>query len=162
MSGLHGAINLWLHITAAAVWIGSQFFLVLVAIPALKPVRETPFYLAALRALTRRYGYLGWGSLALVTLTGLERLFISYPDLSILVTTSYGNWLLLKMCLAGAIILLTALHTFVVGPRLFHAMETADSPGSLRVVSLAVSTAVLLMSLGVLFLVAGMRSGLAG
>lgn len=162
MSGLHGAVNLWLHITAAAIWIGSQFFLVLVAIPALKPVRETPFYMAALRTLTRRYGYLGWGSLALLTLTGLERLFISYPDLSFLVTTNYGGWLLLKICLAGAIILLTALHTFVVGPRLFHAMAAAEPQGKLRSVSLAVSSVVLLMSLGVLFLVTGMRSGLAG
>jgi len=162
VSGLHGAVNLWLHIIAAAIWIGSQFFLVLVAIPALKPIRETPFYMAALRALTRRYGYLGWGSLALVTLTGLERLFISYPDLSFLVTTTYGNWLLLKICLVDAIILLTALHTFVVGPRLLRAMETAESHGKLRSLSLAVSTTVLLMSLGVVFVVAGMRSGLAG
>ena len=161
MPGLHGAVNLWLHVTAAAIWIGSQFFLVLVAIPALKSLRETPFYLAVLRTITRRYGYLGWGSLALVTLTGLERIFISYPDLSFLVTTTYGNWLLLKIFLVDAIILLTALHTFVVGPRLLRAMETGETPGSLRSISLAVSITVLLMSLVIVFLITGMRSGLA-
>ncbi len=151
-------LALWLHLTAAAVWVGSQLFLGLVAIPALRTVPDAATRIALLAAMTRRFGYLGWGALAVLTATGLDRAARAFPDPALLFTgDGYARAIALKLELGAAIILLTAVHTWAVGPRLLQALQTGAEARALRGLSLVLSAATLIASLAVLWVVAGLR-----
>jgi uncharacterized membrane protein len=53
------ALPLWLHIVAAAVWVGSQVMMFVVVIPSLRLTESLVARHQVLRGVTRRFGYLG-------------------------------------------------------------------------------------------------------
>ncbi|MBI2887851.1 MAG: CopD family protein [Chloroflexi bacterium] len=149
------AADAWLHLVASAVWVGSQIFLVLAVVPALRAIQDPAARKAALTVLTRRYGVVGWVSLVVLVLTGLHRASGVIPAMGLLSTTWYGQVLLAKAAMVGAILLLTTLHTAHIGPRLLELMPaTAEAPPPeylrMRRLSLVVSSATLALSLLVL------------
>jgi len=149
----------WLHLIAAAVWVGSQVFVAVVAIPAVRSLPDPQARLTALRVLTRRFGYVGWVALAVLGATGLHRLTRAMPDLSLLLEGGYGGVLLTKLGLGAAILLLTVIHTLVLGPRLLQAMEAGAPTRTLARASMVVSVANLWLSLWMLWVVASLRGG---
>ena len=111
-------VLLILHMLAAAVWLGGSVALVFVAIPAVRTV-EGAARLAALRTLGRRWRPLGWGSMAVLVASGLglaagEGAF----DTRMLFETAGGRLLLAKSILVLVLIVFSAVHDFVLGPRL--------------------------------------------
>lgn len=161
---LTAAIIQWLHLTAAAVWAGSQLFLILVAGPALRVIEDSETSLRVLRVLVGRYNVVGWVSLLVLVLTGLQRTYSMLPTLGPLSGTFYGGVLFIKIGMVAAILLLTLVHSTIIGPRLLALMSTSTAASDpsyrrLRRISLAVSSATLLLSLGVLAAVALLRTG---
>ena len=69
------AINPWIHILAATIWVGPQVFLFVAAVPALRTVEDTQVRARAMRVLTTRFGYLAWGALAVLVVTGIDNLY---------------------------------------------------------------------------------------
>ena len=154
----------WLHLTAATVWVGSQLFLILVAGPALRTIEDPKTSLRVLRVLVSRYNVVGWVSFLVLVLTGLQRTYSMFPTLGPLSGTFYGRVLFIKIGMVAAILLLSVLHSTIIGPRLLDLMSNstaASDPGyrRLRRISLAVSSATLVLSLGVLAAVALLRTG---
>jgi putative copper resistance protein D len=101
------------HVLAMAVWVGGTVFLVAVAVPFARsfgPDRRTE--IAA--AIGRRFRPVAWTALAALVASGvymmlrLDRLAASHPDRGSLIG---------KLVLVGAILVLSALHDFVIGPR---------------------------------------------
>lgn len=105
------------HVSGAMMWVGGTVFLVAVGVPyarSLGPEQRV----RAISELGRRFRPWGWASLGLLTFSGvymMARLHLLSWDL--LVNTGYGRLLLLKLVLVAAIVILTALHGFVLGPR---------------------------------------------
>ena len=130
-----------------------------VAVPSVRAIPDARARVAVLRTLTRRYGYVGWVSLAVLGATGMHRLSRALPDLSLLFEGGYGGGLFTKLVLGVAILLLTAVHTWIVGPRLLAAMEAEAPTARLARVSLVLSVANLWFSLWALWVVATLRSG---
>ncbi len=66
-------LNVWIHILAAAVWTGGLIYTAAVAVPfALShPVEERQ---RILRGLARRFRWIGWGSIAVLFITGFGNL----------------------------------------------------------------------------------------
>ena len=66
-------LNVWIHIVAAAIWTGGLIYTAAVAVPfALShPVDERQ---RILRGLARRFRWIGWGSIAVLFITGLGNL----------------------------------------------------------------------------------------
>jgi uncharacterized membrane protein len=66
-------LNVWIHILAAAIWTGGLIYTAAVAVPfALShPVDERQ---RILRGLARRFRWIGWGSIAVLIITGLGNL----------------------------------------------------------------------------------------
>ena len=157
------AIPTWVHIVAATVWVGPQFFLFVAAIPALRSIEDRQARLRALRIITVRFGWLAWAALLVLVLSGLSNTYdlILDDDFPIFFDFDFRfAWIFVtKMALLGLAVFLTALHSFVIGPRQLRLQEQAitvgrDSPAeaaSLRRLSMLVSGLVLLASLGVLF-----------
>src|SRR3990167_7142922 len=106
----------WLHLTAATVWVGSQLFLILVAGPALRAIEDRTASLRVLRILVSRYNVVGWVSFLVLVLTGLQRTYSMLPTLGPLSRTFYGQVLLIKIGMVSAILMLTLVHSAIIGP----------------------------------------------
>lgn len=66
-------LSVWLHILAAAVWVGGLIYTAAVAVP-FALTQEVPERQRILRGLARRFRWIGWGSIAVLFITGLGNL----------------------------------------------------------------------------------------
>ena len=158
------AINPWLHILAATVWVGPQIFLFVAAVPAVRSVEDAQQRARALRILTQRFGYLAMLALAVLVITGIGNLYEQDLDTDELFDLRWGVVFQVKMTLVIIAVALTALHAMFLGPRLMR-MQEASADGAqiarLRRISMAVSAIALLISIGIIFCAALMDSSWA-
>lgn len=119
--------SVWLHIVAATTWLGGMIFLVLVVVPALR--RGDPATTAALmRDSGRRFRVVGWSSFLLLACTGTANLWFRGVRLGNLFdptwcATSFGRILWAKLLVFALVLLLSAVHDFVLGPRASQALS---------------------------------------
>jgi copper resistance protein D len=133
----------WLHIVAAAVWIGGMLFFALVVVPA---VRKSSGGTALLRDIGGRLGVLGWVLLALLMITGAANLRfhgIGWTTLSErgFWATGFGHTLAIKLSLVAALMAATLVHDALA----------RRAPQSARTIAIWSGRAILLLSLAVLF-----------
>jgi uncharacterized membrane protein len=154
------AITPWLHIVAVTVWLGPQFFMFLVTVPALRAIDDAEVRLRVMRIITQRFGWLAWAALGVIVLSGMSNLFQEADEFGHVWDPDYRYFQVFstKMAVVGVAVLLTAVHTFIIGPRQIRLHEEArgDSPEALRLrrLSVAVSSLVLLASIAAVFLAA--------
>jgi uncharacterized membrane protein len=151
------------HILGAVLWLGPQFFMFIAVMPALRAAGDTA-RMRAMAVLTVRFNYLAWSALALLVLTGLYSVGDRAADFD-LFDVRYGFILVVKVAFAAAAILLTALHSFVIGPQLLALQEAAATGGgveperiaALRRRSMLISIATLLLGLAIVYMGALLR-----
>lgn len=66
-------LSVWLHILAAAVWVGGLIYTAAVAVPYAL-THEVSERQRLLRGLARRFRWIGWGSIVVLFVTGLGNL----------------------------------------------------------------------------------------
>jgi len=158
------AVTPWLHILAVAVWVGPQFFLFIAAVPAIRTIDDMRVRANVMRTITTRFGWMAWAALAVIVLTGISNIFQEADDFDHLLDFDYRwvNVFSLKMVLVGLMVALTAVHTFIVGPRQLALMERGESDtedaARLRRSSIIISGLILLTSIIVIFLAALMNN----
>lgn len=119
-------LSVWIHILAAAVWIGGMSFVALVAVPWLRQNRSNagPF----LRDTGLRFRSIGWACFGILALTGTFNLWmrgVRAADLtsSDWLAAPFGRALVLKLGLFATVLGVSALHDFVVGPQATSEIE---------------------------------------
>ena len=158
------AFNPWIHIIAATIWVGPQVFLFVAAVPAVRTVEDLQVRARIMRVLTTRFGYLAWGAMLVLVVTGIGNLFEHNLDFDVLMDLNYGTILEVKIALVVATVALTALHSFVIGPRLLTMQESvADEAqiASTRRFSIIISASNLVLALGILFAAALLHTDFA-
>ena len=151
------AITPWIHIVAVAVWLGPQFFMFIVAVPAVRLIDDPDVRLRVMRVIVTRFGWLAWAAMGVIVLSGISNLFQEADDFGHLWDTDlrYFQIFSTKMVLVGLTVLLTALHTFVIGPRQLRVQEEMRSDSAeaarLRRVSIITSSLALLASIAVVY-----------
>ena len=148
------AVNPWLHILAATVWVGPQFFLFLAAVPAVRTIEDARERAKVMRVMTTRFGYLAWGALAVLVLTGIGNLYEEDLDVDVLFDRNFGVIFQVKMTLLIITVALTALHSFVIGPRMSALQESVTDESqiaSMRRLSMIVSGVNLLVAVAIIF-----------
>ena len=156
------SIVFWIHLLAAAVWVGSQVFMFAAVVPALRALGDEAARHRAVLVLNRRFARLGWGALAVLVLTGIENVMRRQDDYDIVFDYDFRYaWIfLVKLALVAAVIALTAIHAYVVGPRLMALQEPASPDlGRMRRLSIQLSVVNLLAGVAILFLVALLQNG---
>ncbi|HET6346635.1 MAG TPA: CopD family protein [Myxococcota bacterium] len=120
MAAVPYLVLVWLHLLAAAVWVGGLAFFVLVLVPELRTRRE------GVAALMERLGYrfrtVGWAVLVFLVLSGLQLarvrgLDLGAPFATALWETDLGHALLAKVSLVAATLAVSGVHDYYVGPR---------------------------------------------
>lgn len=152
-------IPFWLHIVAATVWVGPQFFVFIALVPALGTIEDERARLRFLRVMTTRFGWLSWAALVILVLSGISNLFDKTGESNVIFDADFRYlWVFAtKMALVGISVALTAVHSFRIGPRLLRLQEEAVTTANpvevagLRSTSVAISGVNLVASLAVLF-----------
>ena len=119
------AITPWIHIVAVTVWLGPQFFMFLVTVPAVRVIEDPAVRLQVMRVIVRRFGWLAWAAMAVIVMTGVSNLFQEANEFEHVWDTEYRYFQIFstKMVLVGLMVILTAVHTFVIGPKQLRLLE---------------------------------------
>jgi uncharacterized membrane protein len=109
------AILTWIHLIAAAIWVGGSIFIGIVFSPILKTITtSTEERIQIMIKVGKRFNKVAVPSLIIMMITGLysSHLLLSKPDL--LMATSYGQFLTIKIVLVIALIITYAIHVRVI------------------------------------------------
>jgi len=115
MTAIEQAIITWIHLIAAAIWVGGSLFIGIVFSPLLKTMTSSvEERMQIMIRVGRRFNKVAVPSLIILMITGLysSHVLLSKPDL--LVATSYGIFLIIKIILVIALIIIYAIHVRVI------------------------------------------------
>lgn len=115
MTALEQAILTWIHLVAAAIWVGGSLFIGIVFSPLLKTMTNSvEERMQIMIRVGRRFNKVAVPSLIILMATGLysSHVLLSKPDL--LIATSYGIFLTIKILLVIALIITYAVHVRVI------------------------------------------------
>jgi putative copper export protein len=109
------AILTWIHLISAAIWVGGSLFIGVVFSPLLKTMSDSiEERLQIMIKVGKRFNKIAIPSLVILMGTGLynSHLLLSKPDL--LVATSYGTFLIIKIILVVMLIITYLIHVRVI------------------------------------------------
>ena len=158
--------NVTVHILAAMFWLGGMFFLGVVGAPALRALESAAVRQRVFQQLGVRFRSAGWWAIAILLVTGtLNLYFRGWLHGSVLASSDFwmtpaGHALVFKLLAVAAMIIVSSIHDFVLGPRAGRA-----APGSPHAISLrthAAHLARLNALLGVVVVVAAVILARAG
>jgi uncharacterized membrane protein len=115
MAALEQAIITWIHLIAASIWVGGSLFIGIVFSPLLKTMTSSiEERMQIMIRVGKRFNKVAVPSLIILMITGLytSHALIGKPDL--LVSTSYGTYLIIKIILVIALIITYAVHVRVI------------------------------------------------
>ncbi|HET9009199.1 MAG TPA: CopD family protein [Nitrosarchaeum sp.] len=115
MTPLEQAIILWIHLLSAAIWVGGSLFIGIVFSPLLKTMfGSVEERIQIMIRVGKRFNKIAVPSLIILMGTGLynSHMLLSKPDL--LMATSYGNFLIIKIILVIALIITYVIHVRVI------------------------------------------------
>ena len=129
----------WLHVLAAAIWVGGMLFLALVLVPVVRREEYREHAPRLVHLTGTRFSRVGWVCLLVLVASGFTNLWFRGIGWAALTnvgfwTTPFGLVLALKLLLVAAVLGLSAWHDFGVGPRATAAWQ-AD-PGSAEAIRL--------------------------
>ena len=115
MSAMEQAILTWIHLVAAAIWVGGSLFIGIVFSPLLKTMTSSlQERMQIMIRVGRRFNKIAVPSLIILMATGLysTHMLLGKPEL--LFATSYGTYLAIKIILVIALIITYAIHVRVI------------------------------------------------
>jgi copper resistance protein D len=153
-------VSVSLHILAACVWVGGMIFLAIVVLPILRQPGYRSVAVPLIQAAGVRFRWVGWMALGMLVLTGVANLsFRGYGWTLVRDGSAWQGWfghtLAVKLILVAAIVVISAVHDLVLGPRFTRlAGEEPDLPAARRLRRQAawIGRIVLLLSIAVVVL----------
>lgn len=121
MGGLYLA-NVTLHVFAALLWLGGMFFFALVGAPVLRSLEPPALRADLFRQLGERFRGIAWISIGVLVVTGTLNLYFrgllhwEILGSGTFWSTRYGRALAWKLGGVTVMLVVSALHDFVLGP----------------------------------------------
>ncbi|MDH3342052.1 MAG: CopD family protein [Nitrosopumilus sp.] len=115
MTALEQALLTWIHLISAAIWVGGSLFIGIVFSPLLKTMTNSiEERMQIMIRVGRRFNKIAVPSLIILMATGLysSHMLLGKPEL--LVATSYGTFLIVKIILVIALVITYAIHVRVI------------------------------------------------
>ena len=158
------ALLTWVHITCAAIWVGGSLFIGAVFAPILKkmsmPVEER---LQLMIKVGRRFNKIAVPALIVLMGTGIYQAHLILQKSELLVESSYGNILAIKIILVVALIVTFAIHVRVirkdVEEKIMSKQISDEQLQVLRKKIIILGEITVVLSIIILFLAAVLNSG---
>lgn len=116
----------WIHVMAAVTWIGGNLTLAMIIVPYFRQNLPPVKRIQLLTQIGKRFEPVVWGCVMILFFTGIGNVFQSLGLSSGIELNAYMRTLLIKLLLFIILLILTALHSFVLGPKLSTAIEGLD------------------------------------
>lgn len=166
MSGLYYT-NVTIHVLAATFWLGGMFFLGIVGAPVLRAVEPPALRQRLFQQLGLRARSAGWWAIGTLVVTGTINLqykgWLHWRGVlgsAGFWSTSVGHALAIKLVAVTTMVVVSATHDFVLGPRAGRAV--AGSPHALAMRRRAALLARANALLGVIIVIAAVRLARGG
>lgn len=158
------AILTWIHVTCAAIWVGGSLFIGVVFAPILKkmsmPIEER---LQLMIKVGRRFNKLAVPALIILMATGMYQAHLILQKSDLLLESSYGNVLVIKIILVVALIATFAIHVRVirkdVEEKIMSKQISDEQLQVLRKKIIILGEITVVLSIIILFLAAVLNSG---
>ena len=164
MSALEQAILTWIHLVSAAIWVGGSLFIGIVFSPLLKTMTDSvQERMQIMIRVGRRFNKIAVPSLIILMATGLysSHALLAKPDL--LVATSYGTFLIIKIILVIALIITYVIHVRVirkdVEDEIMSKQMTEDKIQKLRKKIIILGEITVVLSIAILFFASLLDAG---
>ena len=164
MAAIEQAILTWIHLVAAAIWVGGSLFIGIVFSPLLKTMTNSiEERMQIMIRVGRRFNKVAVPSLIILMATGLysSHVLLSKPDL--LVATSYGTFLIIKILLVIALIITYIVHVRVIRKDVEDKIMTNQMPEQqiqkLRKKIIILGEITVVLSVAILFFAALLDAG---
>lgn len=133
MNLFHNSIVL-IHILSAIIWLGGMFFIALVIVPVLRNL-EPHQRIEILSNIARRFRTVSWIAVPILLVTGVLNALNRGVTLEMISSGSlfssyFGRTLTVKAILVSIMLVLSAIHDFVLGPRLIALRSGTSNPDS--------------------------------
>ena len=116
-------ISTTIHVLAAMLWLGGMFFLGLIGAPVLRAVEPPALRQTLFNALGIRFRTIGWIAIAVLVVTGVANLhfrgWLQWDGVfgsTAFWSTAAGTTLALKLIAVVLMVLVSAIHDFLLGP----------------------------------------------
>ena len=112
---LEQAILTWIHLIAASIWVGGSIFIGVVFSPILKSITTSiEERIQIMIKVGKRFNKVAIPSLIILMATGLYNSYALLSNPNLLMGTSYGTFLTIKVLLVIALIITYAVHVRVI------------------------------------------------
>ena len=159
------AIITWIHLISASIWVGGSIFLGVVFSPILKTISTTiEERIQIMIKVGKRFNKIAVPSLIILMATGLysSHQLIGNPDL--IFATSYGTFLVIKIILVIALIVVYVIHVRVirknVEDQIMSKKMSSDQIQQLRKKIIILGEITVVLSVAILFFAALLDSGI--
>ena len=112
-----------IHVLTALFWLGGMFFLAVIGAPLLRSVEPPELRQRLFREMGLRFRTAGWIAIAILIITGVVNLFyrgwLQWDNVwasSAFWHTHVGRSLACKLIAVTAMVLVSAIHDFILGP----------------------------------------------
>ena len=117
------ALTYWLHMFAAATWVGSLAAITLLILPAMKRTLDAETQLVFIEAMQKRLEPIAWFSISLLVLTGLFQMSVNpHYDGFLSISTQWSLAILTKHILGMIMVVVSAIQTWEVIPAIHRAI----------------------------------------
>lgn len=161
---LVNALIMWAHLIAASIWVGGSIFIGIVLAPLLKTISDSiEGRLSIMIRVGRKFNKIGIPSLIVLIVTGIYNStgFIVNP--SMILSTSYGVVLLIKITLVILLIITFAVHVRLIRTEVERKIESKQLSGEflqkLRSKIIMLGRLTVILSLAILLMAALLHSG---
>ena len=159
--------NVTVHVLAAMLWLGGMFFLGVVGAPVLRAIEPPSLRQRLFQELGTRFRRIGWWAIAVLLVTGAINLhyrgWLRWDGVlgaSTFWRTPVGHVLGGKLAVVVLMVLVSAIHDFVIGPR--AGLAAPGSPDAILLRRRAALLARLNAILGVVLVVVAVRLARGG
>lgn len=162
---LVNALIMWAHLIAASIWVGGSIFIGIVLAPLLKTISDSiEGRLSIMIRVGRKFNKIGVPSLIVLIITGIYNStgFIVNP--SMILSSSYGIVLLIKIILVILLIITFVVHVRLIRTEVERKIESKQLSGEflqkLRSKIIMLGRLTVILSLAILLMAALLHSGI--
>lgn len=158
------ALIMWAHLVAASIWVGGSIFIGIVFAPLLKTMSDTvEGRLSIMIRVGRKFNKIAIPSLIILIITGIYNSSNLLVNPSLILSTTYGQILLIKVILVIILLVTFAIHVRLIRVEIEKKIESKQFSEELvqkiRSKIIALGRITVIVSIAILLMAALLHSG---